>query len=87
MELPAKVEYAAFRPENVSLDRNGTLDARIETVRNLGVEEVVSMSFMGEMIRAVVKPGSLSSPNKGAKIAVRKDDMLFFDKKSQRVYL
>jgi len=90
IDLPAKVEYAAFRPENVSFDGNdgkGTLDARVETIQNLGVEEIVSMSFKGEIIRAVVKPGSLSRSNKGVKIAVRKDDMLFFDKKSQRVYL
>lgn len=87
IELPAKVEYAAFRPENVSLDRKGTLDAQIETIQNLGVEEIVSMSFMGEIIRAVVKPESVSKSNKGVKIAIRKGDMLFFDKKSQRVYL
>jgi multiple sugar transport system ATP-binding protein len=87
IELPAKVEYAAFRPENVSLDRKGTLDAQIETIQNLGVEEVVSMSCMGEIIRAVVKPDSLSRSHKGVKIAVRQEDMLFFDKKSQRVYL
>ena len=87
IDIPVKVEYAAFRPENVSLDRKGALDARIETIQNLGVEEVVSMSFMGEMIRAVVKPGSISRSNREVKIAVRKDDMLFFDKESQRVYL
>ncbi len=87
IELPAKVEYAAFRPENVSLDRKGTLDAQIETIQNLGVEEIVSMSFMGEIIRAVVKPESVSKSNKGVKIAIRKGDMLFFDKKSQRIYL
>jgi ABC-type sugar transport system ATPase subunit len=63
------------------------LDAQIETIQNLGVEEVVSMSCMGEIIRAVVKPGSLSRSHKGVKIAVRQEDMLFFDKKSQRVYL
>ena len=63
------------------------MDAQIETIQNLGVEEIVSLSFMGEIIRAVVKPESLSRSNKGVKIAVRKDDMLFFDKKSQRVYL
>ena len=87
LELPAKVEYAAFRPENVSLGGEGTLDAQIETIQNLGVEEIVSMSFMGEIIRAVVKPESLSRSIKDVKIAVRKDDMLFFDKESQRVYL
>jgi len=87
IDIPDNVEYAAFRPENVSLDRKGALDARIETIQNLGVEEIVSMSFMGEMIRAVVKPESLSRSDRDVKIAVRKDDMLFFDKKSQRVYL
>lgn len=87
MELPAKVEYAAFRPENVSLGRKGTLDVQIETIQNLGVEEIVSMSFMGETIRAVVKPESISKSNRDVKVAVRKDDMLFFDKNSQRVYL
>jgi len=87
IELPAKVEYAAFRPENVSLDHKGTLDARIETIQNLGVEGIVTMNLMGEMIRAVVKPDSLSMLNKDVKIAVRKEDMLFFDKQSQRVYL
>jgi multiple sugar transport system ATP-binding protein len=87
IELPATVEYAAFRPENVSLDQKGTLDARIETIQNLGVEGIVTMNLMGEMIRAVVKPGSLSMLNKDIKIAVRKEDMLFFNKQSQRVYL
>jgi ABC-type sugar transport system ATPase subunit len=71
----------------VSLDHKGTLDARIETIQNLGVEGIVTMNLMGEMIRAVVKPGSLSMLNKDVKIAVRKEDMLFFDKQSQRVYL
>ena len=87
IELPAGVEYAAFRPENVSLDPKGPLDARIETIQNLGVEEVVSMSFMGEIIRAVVKPGSISKSNKDVKITVREGDMLFFNKQSERVYL
>ena len=87
MELPAQVEYVAFRPENVSLNSKGTLDARIETRQNLGVEEIVTMSFMGEMVRAVVKPGSIPKSDKNVKIAVRKEDMLFFDKQSQRVYL
>ena len=87
MELPANVEYAAFRPEKVSLNSKGTLDARIETIQNLGVEEIVSMSFRGEVIRAVVKPESISKSDKDIKIAIQKDDMLFFDKESQRVYL
>ena len=87
MELPAEVEYTAFRPEKVSLNSKGTLDARIETIQNLGVEEIVSMNFMGEIIRAVVKPESISKSDKDIKIAIRKDDMLFFDKQSQRVYL
>jgi len=87
MELPANVEYTAFRPEKVSLNSKGTLDARIETIQNLGVEEIVSMSFMGEIIRAVVKPESISKSDKDIKITIRKDDMLFFDKESQRVYL
>ena len=87
MELPAQVEYVAFRPENVSLNSKGTLDARIETRQNLGVEEIVTMSFMGELLRAVVKPGSIPKSDKNVKIAVRKEDMLFFDKQSQRVYL
>jgi len=71
----------------VLLDREGTLDARIETIQNLGVEEIVTMSFMGEMIRAVVKPESISKSDTDIKITIQKDDMLFFDKKSQRVYL
>ena len=87
IDIPDNVEYAAFRPEKVSLDRMGTLEARIETIQNLGVEEIVSMSFMGEVIRAVVKPESLSRSDRDVKIAVREDDMLFFDKESQRVYL
>ena len=87
MELPDNVEYAAFRPEKVSLNSKGTLDVRIETIQNLGVEEIVSMSFMGEVIRAVVKPESISKSDKDIKITIRKDDMLFFDKQSQRVYL
>ena len=87
LQLPPKVKYIAFRPENVVVDHNGTLDAHIETIQNLGVEEIVSMSFMGETIRGVVKPGSISRSNGDVKIAVRQEDMLFFDEKSQRVYL
>jgi multiple sugar transport system ATP-binding protein len=87
IELPAQVEYVAFRPENVSLNSKGSMDARIETRQNLGVEEIVTMSFMGEMVRAVIKPDSLSRSSKDVKFTVQKDDMLFFDKQSQRVYL
>lgn len=87
MTLPAKVEYVAFRPEKVVLNHKGTLDARIETIQNLGVEEIVTMNFRDEIIRAVVKPGSFSASDTGVKIAIQKEDMLFFDKQSQRVYL
>ena len=87
VNLPATVEYAAFRPENVSLNSKGTLGGRVETIQNLGVEEIVTISFMGEMVRAVVKPESLSRSSKDIKFTVRKEDMLFFDNKSQRVYL
>ena len=87
MELPAKVEYAAFRPENVLMDRKGTMAAQIETIQNLGVEEIATMRFMGEQIRAVVKPESLSRSDKDVNITVKKEDMLFFDNESKRVYL
>lgn len=87
MELPGQVAYVAFRPENVTLNSGGTLDARVETIQNLGVEEIVTMNFMDEMVRAVVKPESLSRTSKDVKFTVRKEDMLFFDNKSQRVYL
>ncbi len=87
MNLPAQVEYVAFRPENVSLDPEGTVDARIETRQNLGVEEIVTVNCMGEIVRAVIKPGSLARSGDNMKIAVKKRNMLFFDNESQRVYL
>ncbi|MCP4577775.1 MAG: ABC transporter ATP-binding protein [Deltaproteobacteria bacterium] len=87
MELPAKIEFVAFRPENVVLNHKGNLDVRVETIQNLGVEEIVTMNFRDEILRAVVKPGSFSTSVMSAKIAIRKEDMLFFDNKSQRVYL
>jgi multiple sugar transport system ATP-binding protein len=87
MELPGQVAYVAFRPENVSLNSEGTFGARVETIQNLGVEEIITMNFMDEMVRAVVKPESLSRTSKDVKFTVRKEDMLFFDNKSQRVYL
>jgi multiple sugar transport system ATP-binding protein len=87
MELPGQVAYVAFRPENVSLNSEGTFGARVETIQNLGVEEIVTMNFMDEMVRAVVKPESFSRTSKDVKFTVRKEDMLFFDNKSQRVYL
>ena len=37
MELPGQVAYVAFRPENVSLNSEGTFGARVETIQNLGV--------------------------------------------------
>jgi len=87
MELPGPVAYVAFRPENVSLISGGTFGARVETIQNLGVEEIVTMNFMDEIVRAVVKPESLSRTSKDVNFTVRKEDMLFFDNKSQRVYL
>ena len=87
MELPGQVAYVAFRPENVTLNSGGTFGARVETIQNLGVEEIVTMNFKDEMVRAVVKPESLSRTSKDVKFTVRKEDMLFFDNKSQRVYL
>jgi ABC-type sugar transport system ATPase subunit len=71
----------------VSLNSEGTFGARVETIQNLGVEEIITMNFMDEMVRAVVKPESLSRTSKDVKFTVRKEDMLFFDNKSQRVYL
>jgi multiple sugar transport system ATP-binding protein len=87
MELPGQVAYVAFRPENVSLNSEGMFVARVETIQNLGVEEIVTMNFMDEMVRAVVRPESLSRTSKDVKFTVRKEDMLFFDSQSQRVYL
>ena len=87
MDLPDPVAYVAFRPENVSLNSEGIFGARVETIQNLGVEEIVTMNFRDEMVRAVVKPGSLSKTSKDVKFTVRKEDMLFFDNQSQRVYL
>ncbi len=87
LDIPDTVEYVAFRPENISLGSKGIFEANIETIENLGVEEIVFLHFNGESIRALAPPDVSLHVNESIKVDVSEDNMLFFDSESKRVYV
>ena len=84
---PAAAEFAAFRPENVALGSTGPFKAKIETVQNLGVDQIVSLNYEGEIIRALVKPDAQLNLKEKVQVDISKESILYFDKNSKRVYL
>ncbi len=84
--IPAEAEFIAFRPENVTLGTSGLLKARIETIQNLGVEKIVSLSLGGETVRALVKPDVMLNLDEDIFVDIPREDIMFFDKNSERVY-
>ncbi len=84
--IPPGTRFIAFRPENVMLGGRALFQARIETIQNLGVEQIVTLSYHGESIRALTKPGTLLEPNARIAVDVPAALMLFFDDHEMRIY-
>ena len=84
--IPNNAEFVAFRPENVRLGQHALFEAKIETIQNLGVEQIVSLNFSGEMIRALVKPDVPIKLNEYVNVDIPEEHFLFFDKSAERVY-
>ena len=84
--IPADAEFIAFRPENMTLGSSGLLKAKIETIQNLGVEKIVSLSLSGETVRALVKPDVTLNLDEDIHVDIPREDIMFFDKNSERVY-
>ena len=84
--IPDKAEFVAFRPENVILGSTGLFEAKIETVQNLGVEKIVSLNLGGETIRALVKPDLPLNFNENVNVDIPQEYIMYFNKKSERVY-
>ncbi len=87
VQIPDTVESVAFRPEDVHLGDKGLFEAKIETIQNLGVEEVVYLDFNGEDIRALARPDVSLHINESIHVHVEEKDMLFFDCEGKRVYV
>ena len=85
-DFPQKARYVGFRPEEVVLGRESHLSAEIETVQNLGVEEVISMNFKGEQVRAVVRPEGRYRLRQKVNFSIVPENVLFFDQDSRRVF-
>ena len=83
--VPDTVKYIGVRPEHVKLNGTSGLEGDIETIQNLGVEEIISMNFNGEVIRATVRPEEVHKIKDKVRFKIAKSDMLFFDEASQRV--
>jgi multiple sugar transport system ATP-binding protein len=84
--IPADAEFIAFRPENVTLGSSGLLKAKIETIQNLGVEKIVSLSLSGETVRALVKPDVTLNLDDDVYVDISREYIMYFDKNSERVY-
>ncbi|MCP4403356.1 MAG: ABC transporter ATP-binding protein [bacterium] len=87
LHIPESVEYVAFRPEDVYLGNRGIFEARIDTIENLGVEEIVFLHFNGESIRALATPDVSLHVNESIQVDVAEENMLFFDTECKRVYV
>lgn len=81
-----KAKFVAFRPENITLGQRGLLKAKIDTIQNLGVEQIVSLKFRDETIRALVKPDFPLDLNEYVNIDIPKEYLLYFDENAERVY-
>lgn len=84
---PDKAKSVAFRPENVILGQKTLFEAKIETIQNLGVEQIVTLNYKDEIIRALVKPDFPLNLNEYIKVHVSNEHFLFFDNNAERVYL
>ena len=84
--IPDNAKFVAFRPENVILGSTGLFEAKIETVQNLGVEKIVSLNLGGETIRAIVKPDLSLNFNEDVNVDIPQEYIMYFNKKSERVY-
>ena len=84
--IPDTAKFVAFRPENVTLGQRALFQAKIETIQNLGVEQIVSLNFKGEIIRALVKPDFPLDLNKDINVDIPKEYLLYFDSNDNRIY-
>ncbi|CAB1084146.1 Dihydroxyacetone ABC transport system, ATP-binding protein [Olavius algarvensis Delta 1 endosymbiont] len=85
LSIPNQAQFIAFRPENIFLGAKGLLEAKIETIQNLGAEQIVSLSYNGEIIRALVKPDALLNLKESVWVDVPQAHLLYFDKNAKRV--
>ena len=83
---PGNAKSVAFRPENVILGQKTLFEAKIETIQNLGVEQIVTLNYKGEIIRALVKPDFPLNLNEYIQVHVCNEHFLFFDSNAERVY-
>jgi multiple sugar transport system ATP-binding protein len=83
---PDQADLAAFRPENVVLGHHALFEARIETIQNLGVEQIVTLNYQDEQIRAIVRPDVPLILNDRVKVDIPEASFLYFDKNEERVY-
>ena len=84
--IPNDAKFIGFRPENIALGQKGLLKAKIDTIQNLGVEQIVSLKFKDETIRALVKPDFPLDLNEDVYIDIPKEHLLYFDKNAERIY-
>ncbi|MCD4719703.1 MAG: ABC transporter ATP-binding protein [Desulfobacula sp.] len=87
IDIPENVKYIGVRPENVTIDETAQMQAHIETIQNLGVEKIISMSINGEIIRAIVRPDEFHKIHDTVKVHITRKNMLFFDKNFQRIQI
>ncbi|MBT8369109.1 MAG: ABC transporter ATP-binding protein [Deltaproteobacteria bacterium] len=84
--IPKNAKFVAFRPENVNLGQKGLFEAKIETIQNLGVEQIVSLNYNGEIIRALVKPDAPLNLKDYVNVDISTEYLLYFDNNAERVY-
>ncbi|MBT4267128.1 MAG: ABC transporter ATP-binding protein [Deltaproteobacteria bacterium] len=87
VDVPETVKFIGMRPEHVKIDESAKLEAKVETIQNLGVEEIISMNFNGEIIRATVRPDEAHKVRDSIKFNIDTENILFFDEASQRVQI
>ena len=86
-DIPNNLKFIAFRPENVTLEQKDLFEAKIETIQNLEVEQIITLNCKDEIIRALVKPDVSLKLNENIKVYIPKEHFLFFDNSAKRVYL
>ena len=85
-DIPSHAKFVAFRPENVMLGQKALFEAQIETIQNLGVEQIITLNYKDERIRALVKPDFPLNLNENIQVYIPKEHILFFNNNAERVY-
>ena len=84
-DLPSGTATVGIRPEDLLLQQDLGVEAKVLAVEHLGVETVVQLEVKGERLQALLDMGDSLAKGDLIKIAVRQGAAISFDAAGQRI--